>query len=489
MQRKFLSNLILVVLLNVLVKPFYIVGIDAEFLKRIESNSPGDYGMYFSLLGLTFMFNIFLDMGINNYNTRLVARNENWIVKQFSTMLSIRILFVLVYFLALFLAGISLGYSSDYYFLLGILGLNQVIVAFILFIRSNLSGLLLFKQDSIVSVLDRTVLVVICSIILWGNVYKQPLTVELFAWLQTAAYLFTLIIASMLFAFKAPKIKFTFDISLAKSIIKKSAPYALLILLMMVYYRMDSVMVERMLPDGARQSALYAQGFRFFEAFTMIGYLFAGLLLPIFSSLLTKKQSVNPITTFSMKLLFSGAMIICCVMWYHKFELMSWRYDVIENELLNSSLSFGILMISFVGMSLTYVYGTLLTANGSLKYLNWMAFGGVLLNFILNYFLIPKYGIIGASWASMVTQLLTAFLQILFAHKLLNLTVRKKDGLALLLFSAALICLMIIVPEKMISNLLLSLVVFTTIGLLIAFATRMIDVRSMLSILKTKVEN
>jgi O-antigen/teichoic acid export membrane protein len=488
MQRKFLSNLILVILLNVLVKPFYIVGIDAEFLKRIESNSPGDYGMYFSLLGLTFMFNIFLDMGINNYNTRLVARNENWIVKQFSTMLSIRILLVLVYFLLLFFAGISLGYSSDYYFLLGILGLNQVLVAFILFIRSNLSGLLLFKQDSIVSVLDRTVLVIICSIILWGNVYKQPLTVELFAWLQTAAYLFTLIIASMLFAFKAPKIKFTFDINLAKSIVKKSAPYALLILLMMVYYRMDSVMVERMLPDGARQSALYAQGFRFFEAFTMIGYLFAGLLLPIFSSLLTKKQSVNPITTFSMKLLFSGAMIICCVMWYHKFELMSWRYDVVENELLHSSLSFGILMISFVGMSLTYVYGTLLTANGSLNYLNWMALGGVLLNFVLNYFLIPKYGIIGASWASMVTQLLTAFLQIIIAHKLLNLTLRKKDGLALLLFSAALIFLMILVPQNVIPNLMLSLIVFTSMGLLIAFATRMIDVRSMLSILKSKVE-
>jgi O-antigen/teichoic acid export membrane protein len=247
-------------------------------------------------------------------------------------------------------------------------------------------------------------------------------------------------------------------------------------------------MVERMLPDGARQSALYAQGFRFFEAFTMIGYLFAGLLLPIFSSLLTKKQSVNPITTFSMKLLFSGAMIICCVMWYHKFELMSWRYDVVENELLHSSLSFGILMISFVGMSLTYVYGTLLTANGSLNYLNWMALGGVLLNFVLNYFLIPKYGIIGASWASMVTQLLTAFLQIIIAHKLLNLTLRKKDGLALLLFSAALIFLMILVPQNVIPNLMLSLIVFTSMGLLIAFATRMIDVRSMLSILKSKVE-
>ena len=62
MQKKFLTNLVLVLVLNALVKPFYIIGIDAEILKQVEASQPGSYGEYFSLLGVTFILNIFLDL-------------------------------------------------------------------------------------------------------------------------------------------------------------------------------------------------------------------------------------------------------------------------------------------------------------------------------------------------------------------------------------------------------------------------------------------
>ena len=38
MKKKFVSNLILVLFLNLLIKPFYILGIDAEVLKITELN-------------------------------------------------------------------------------------------------------------------------------------------------------------------------------------------------------------------------------------------------------------------------------------------------------------------------------------------------------------------------------------------------------------------------------------------------------------------
>ena len=54
MKYKFFSNLILILLLNVVIKPLYILGIDAEILKITEYNNPGAYGTYFSLLNLNF---------------------------------------------------------------------------------------------------------------------------------------------------------------------------------------------------------------------------------------------------------------------------------------------------------------------------------------------------------------------------------------------------------------------------------------------------
>ena len=53
MKKKFVSNLLLVLILNVIIKPFYILGIDAEVLKLTEQNDPGSYGSYFSLLSLS----------------------------------------------------------------------------------------------------------------------------------------------------------------------------------------------------------------------------------------------------------------------------------------------------------------------------------------------------------------------------------------------------------------------------------------------------
>ena len=90
MKKKFLSNLILVLLLNVVIKPFYIIGIDAEILKITEQDSPGSYGTYFSLLSLSFIFNIILDMGVNNFNTRNIAQNNQLLQKHFSR--SVRVL-------------------------------------------------------------------------------------------------------------------------------------------------------------------------------------------------------------------------------------------------------------------------------------------------------------------------------------------------------------------------------------------------------------
>ena len=45
----------------------------------------------------------------------------------------------------------------------------------------------------------------------------------------------------------------------------------------------DSIMLERMIDDNAMQAGIYAQAYRFFEASNMLAYLFAALLLPIFS--------------------------------------------------------------------------------------------------------------------------------------------------------------------------------------------------------------
>jgi O-antigen/teichoic acid export membrane protein len=79
--------------------------------------------------------------------------------------------------------------------------------------------------------------------------------------------------------------------------------------------------------------------------------------------------------------------------------------------------SFVLLMYCFVGVCITYVFGTLLTAGGELRALNGVAATGAVMNIALNLVLIPRFQTEGAAWASLVTQLATAAVQVVLAAK------------------------------------------------------------------------
>ena len=418
MKKKFLSNLILVLVLNIVIKPFYILGIDAEILKITEQNSPGSYGTYFSLLSLAFIFNIILDMGVNNFNTRNIAQNNQLLQKHFSKIFSLKLILSIFYISVLFIVGLIFNFSFQEMKWLIIIGFNQILVALILFIRSNMSALLLFKKDSVLSVTDRLILIFFCGYFIWSIGDDSIITIDFFILSQTIAYLITLIAGFLLLVkhSKFPKLKW--DQLFFKMIVKKSLPYALLIFLMSVYYYSDVVMVERI--RGNIEVANYAHGYRFFMAFNMLGYLFAGLLLPIFSKLIKEKKSVVPVSWLSFKLIYFFALIICVIVWTYKVEIIHWRYEINGSSLLHSSETFGWLIISFIGVSCNYIFGTLLTAKGSMKQLNILAVFGILINISLNLLLIPDKGSSGAAFASAFTQFFILAFQIALCYKIFN---------------------------------------------------------------------
>ena len=385
MKQKFVWNLLLVILLNLLIKPFYILGIDAEVINRVGASV---YGNYFALINFSFLLNIILDLGITNYNVKNIAQHHQLLEKHFSGIITLRFILVFIYLLCTLFIAFCVGYSAVQVKLLFILAINQALVAFILYMRSNLAGLHLFVQDSFISVLDRLLLIVMCSVLLWGGVVSSPFKIEWFVFAQTTAYLITLLFCAFLLIKQTHKFSLRWSLPFAIVVLKKSFPYALLILLMTIYYRIDSVMLERMLDDQSVQAGIYAQAYRFFEASNMIAYLFAALLLPILSRMIKRNESVKEIITCSFKILMFFACTLSVFSYLYSYELMSFRYD---QYIIESSEIFIILMTCFLFVASTYIYGTLLTANGNLFQLNVIAGSGLIVNIILNIVLIPQH--------------------------------------------------------------------------------------------------
>ncbi|MGB0369360.1 MAG: polysaccharide biosynthesis C-terminal domain-containing protein, partial [Flavobacteriales bacterium] len=172
------------------------------------------------------------------------------------------------------------------------------------------------------------------------------------------------------------------------------------------------------------QTGIYAQAFRLLDASNMIAYLFAVLLLPMFSRMLKLKEDVRPLVQMASRLILIPAFSLAVVCWYFGSNLMDLLYDAHVEE---SGQILSILMFSLIPMAGAYIVGTLLTANGSLKELNTIALISVTLSFILNFMLIPKLGAYGAALACLATQL-TAFLaQVLVAFRLFKLRVNQQS--------------------------------------------------------------
>lgn len=479
MQRKFIVNLALLLLLNFLIKPFWIFGIDRTVQNMVPSQ---DYGVYFALFNFSMLFSILLDLGLTNYNNKNIAQNNHILSKYFSGLLTFKFLLSVIYFVITFIVGYVVGYDSERFMMLLFLSINQFFISLILFMRSNISGLHLFAMDSILSVLDKVLMIGFCGILLWGNVIDSPFSIFHFIYAQTLAYLITAVVVFTIIIVKTKLFKPQLNILFLLVTLKQTIPYAFLVLTMTFYYRLDVIMLDLMLVDGEHQAAIYAQAYRLLDASSQIGVLFAGLLLPMFALMIYKKEKLDDLLRLSFTLLFIPASILAVFCLFYGDDIIHLLYD---NYSQSSSNVLSILMFCFVAISGTYIYGTLLTSNGSLKQLNTIAVIGLFLNLMLNFWLIPTYKAEGSAIASLITQFVILVAQIVICNRMFSFSINLNFVLKVgFLFLA--VVLVVFGLKKFDISLLYSLITIIILSGGITFLLRIVNVKDLMGLIKNR---
>ena len=479
MKKIFFSNLVLIVVLNLIVKPFYLFGVDAQIQNTVGAT---DYGMYFALLNFSFLFNIVLDVGINNYNTKNIAEQPHIIERYLGSILGLKLFLGISYAFLTIGAALILGYGNMQLKLISFLVINQFLVSTLLYFRSNFAGLHWFKTDALMSVLDRLLLILIGLFLLYGGLTQEPFQIEWFVYAQTFSYGASVLVALTITLSKIGTARPKLKRILSYAILKRSAPYALLILLMMLYSRIDAVMLERLLINGKEQAGYYAQGFRLLDASNIFALLVAGLLLPIFARMIRAKENIIPLLRSSGKLLVGVALLISIVCAFFAFPIMDIIYNHGEVE---AADAFPWIIASFVPMASTYIFGTLLTANGSLRQLNIMASFGLVLNVILNFLLIPRFGAEGAAISTFSTQLITAIWQVVLVLQIFDMGVHKKSVLQLFVYGVFLL-VSVNVISHFIDNYYILIFLCFLVGIGGLFALKIIEF-SLMNLLKSKL--
>lgn len=487
-ERSFYSNLFFSLGLNLLVKPAAIFLIDAAVQNEVGSA----YGLYFAIFNLSLILSILFDFGINNLSTKEAAQNLEAAKLQFTSIFSFRIVLMLFYLSGLFCCNLYLRLSWVEYKLILILGLNQFLIANIAYFRSFFAGLQWFRLDAIFSVLDRIML--ICSmgylIYLYPDGFKL-VHIESYALMQFGSYALTFIIAGSTVFLKVKPPFVMPKMAIVKSKVKQAFPYALLIVLMTLYTRIDGIILKNL--AGVEEASYYAQAYRLIDALYMFAMVFAGLLFPMFSKMITvNPQEIKPLVSQASRLLLGSSIAFIVFSYLQGGLLMDLIY---AHPAVDSGIILFLLSIAFFGMASNLIYGSLLTANGSLKALNIISFCGLVFNVMMNLLLIPKVlngGAVVVAAVAALTQMLVALAQAIYCKRLFALSFVNRDFYRYPLFLFVLLLWYVFIDWTplgyVFGNSILLIDVLATLIFLLAF--KFIDVKELIALVlkRTKAQ-
>lgn len=435
MQKLFLRGLGITLLLNLLVKPATIFLVDIKMQNELGLDS---YGIFQTMLNFTFLFSMLLDMGITNFMTRMIAQHPHMIHKYGNRLFTFRLILVFIYVIWTVSLFFILRFPYEWLWVLGALIMHQISIITVNYVRAYTGGLLKFGLDAVLSVVERSVYFVLGGILMYTTLV-EPVTLKWFVFAFVSSSGMSLVVATFIYLRIVALPRIHWDSDFFKAIFRQSYPYAILVIIMMLTSRLDAVFLEKLHPEGTVQVSYYTQSFRLLDACWMFAVLFGSILLPVFSRVLKDNGSTTGIMTSALNILFSGGVLmITLTIGIKEFIFNNLYQDA--NWFSYNAWIFN--SITFIPMCFTVVFGTLLTANGSLRTLNQIALLSLITMCILNVILIPFFGAVGAAIASLVAQSVLGVLQYLVVRYRMKHRLAANTWLKLIVMTALMVLFM-----------------------------------------------
>ncbi|HEV7330328.1 MAG TPA: polysaccharide biosynthesis C-terminal domain-containing protein [Flavisolibacter sp.] len=387
--QQFFKSLSWLLLLNLLIKPAWIFLID----RRVQNIVGHEvYGTYFALFNLTYILLFIADAGLTNMLNQRLAAREALSVQQ---LLRLKFFLVCIYALCCTTIALLTG-ITDWNILLYLIVIHSLISLFV-FLRGILTAAQCFKTDAFFSVLDKSLLLLLCA----GPVYGlfKPITILLFLQLQTVS-MATAVGSLAFYLWRRNIFVPGRKVSLQK-IATWVLPFILLILLMATHNRLDAFLLAQLHPDGALQAGIYAMAYRLLDACSMLGYLTASFLLPFLSRNRREKDLIQHVVLFSRHGLLTFAVIALAFVALFVPWLQNLLYHSTDRF---TNIVILLTMAALPAYYLVHIYGTALTAVGAFRQFIRILLITVAANIVLNLWLIPKYGALGCCIAALVSQ-------------------------------------------------------------------------------------
>lgn len=398
------------------------------------------------------------DFGFDILLTTEISKAKNKALETFYNIFSYKIIFSIAAFLIMWTFSYQSNYSDETRNILRIFSFFLLFTTLTNFSLALIKGFEKFQYESIVLLITNTGLVIVVIIL---SLTKVDI---LFIAIAFVLIRFLGMILSIYYNKRLlPELSFRIIIPKEKELHKKVLIFGFHLLFANLFFQIDTILLS--LWKGNLEVGIYQAVFKLIILPLMIPDILNLTLLPVLSRLfITDKEKALRISYLMNKLLFFLSLPITLIIYIYAGDIIHLIYGGKQ-----FSESIPVLKIFAFNIFIRFsfeAFALMLTTTDRQIIRMITVIIATILNVSLNYFIIPKYGVIGAAYVSLVSILFVYSVYSIYSLKLLTSWYLNTKFLLLTILTLIIGFLLInVVNIESYFGIPLILIIFTSIGL------------------------
>jgi O-antigen/teichoic acid export membrane protein len=395
--KRFLGNISLAVVLNLLVKPGWVV-VENLVQDRIGHAA---FGTFTALSSLTIILATFSDVGLTHYTVKRVAAEPTYLATYFPTILPLRSALNGVALAVLLGVGWLLGYHSAQIGLLAVIGSALLLTQYGQFLRGTLQANQHFNTDALLSVLEKVLLLALVLCLL-----PFGLSLSGYVWARLAAAAFTAAVLYGLMVRLFGRVRYRWHWGRTRQVLLETLPFALITLLYGANERVDMVMLERL--ASPTEASYYAGAYRWVDAVMMYVWTIMPLFFARFAAALHSREEQRALLWFGQRVVTLPLLLACAFVLF-RGEVLFWQFThSTEAEIGRMALCLRILFLNVLVHAFFAIYSSLLNSTHYVRTVSWLVALSLGLNTVLNFVFLPSHGAVAAALNTLLCAVLVS---------------------------------------------------------------------------------
>jgi O-antigen/teichoic acid export membrane protein len=363
--------------------------------------SADDYGRFRYALALTTIMETIMDLGLSQITVRSVARDRTSANRLFPQVLGVKLVWVAIGLALLAVLAPILRSDPVVIRLCYALGISSAVRSYLLTARGLLQGLRRFDLEALAVVSDRLLLLIAGGAALWAGYGLVGLAAAF-----VGARLVMLGAMQLLLRKVVARVTPTFDRSAWRDIQSAALPLGFFMIALNTYTYVDAVILGLMRTNA--EVGWYAAAYSVYEGLTYAPSILAAVLTPRLSALFTSDRAAHR-SMLTRALLASLALAVVLG------GIAAMAAAPVISLLFGSRYAAAAAPLQILSAGALFVFATwilhaaAISTNLDRRLLVTTGIG-LGANVALNIVLIPRYGISGAAWATVLAEGLTVVL-------------------------------------------------------------------------------